>query len=498
MVRPDRDTFRALARRGRAVLVSREVLADLDPPLAIFRKLDDGRTAFLFESVEGGERWGRYSFIGVGSRATLLARDGSVEVRRGDRVEHHTLPEGPAGDPLRFLRPLLEELAPLEPQELPRFAGGAVGYLSYDWVRCVERLPSENPDDLGVPVCFFNFPELVLVHDRKRQRLTVLYAPPSSDADRADALYDEALARIDGVLERLAQPLPPLPPSVSPVDPPEVRSTFTRERYHEVVKRAKEYIQAGDIFQVVPSQRLTIPLRTDPFWIYRWLRATNPSPYLFFLRCDDHIVLGSSPEILVRLEGREITLRPIAGTRPRGETDEQDRERERDLLADPKELAEHVMLVDLGRNDVGRVAEIGSVRVDEFEVIERYSHVMHIVSNVRGRLRPGLDAVDLLRATFPAGTLTGAPKVRAMEIIEELEPVRRGVYGGAVGYIDYRGNMDVCIAIRTVVIKDGEIHLQAGGGVVADSDPETEYRETLHKAQALRVAIQRAEQGDEG
>jgi anthranilate synthase component 1 len=265
-----------------------------------------------------------------------------------------------------------------------------------------------------------------------------------------------------------------------------VRSTFTRERYHEVVKRAKEYIEAGDVFQVVPSQRLTLPLRTDPFLIYRWLRATNPSPYLFFLRCDDHLVLGSSPEILVRLEGRDIILRPIAGTRPRGGTPEEDRAQERDLLADPKERAEHLMLVDLGRNDVGRVA------------IERYSHVMHIVSNVRGRLRYGLDAVDLLRATFPAGTLTGAPKIRAMEIIEELEPVRRGVYGGAVGYIDYRGDMDVCIAIRTVLIKDGNIYLQAGGGVVADSDPEAEYLETLDKARAIRVSVERAEQGVEG
>jgi anthranilate synthase component 1 len=498
MVRPDRDTFRLLARQGRAVLLTREVLADLDTPLAIFRKLDDGRTTFLFESVEGGERWGRYSFIGVGSRATLVVRDDVVEIRRAGGVERHALPEGPAGDPLRYLRSLLAELAPIEPPDLPRFAGGAVGYLSYDWVRRVERLPAENPDDLGVPTCFFGFPELVLVHDQVQQRLTVLCAASILDADRPDAAYDEGLARIEAVLERLAQPIPPTPRVERELDPPEVSSTFTRERYQEVVKRAKEYIQAGDVFQVVPSQRLTIPLRTDPFLIYRWLRATNPSPYLFFFRGDDHVVIGSSPEILVRLDERDIILRPIAGTRPRGETPEQDAERERELLSDPKELAEHVMLVDLGRNDVGRVAEIDSVRVDEFQVVERYSHVMHIVSNVRGRLRPDLDAIDLLRATFPAGTLTGAPKVRAMEIIEELEPVRRGIYGGSVGYIDYRGNMDMCIAIRTILIKDGRIYLQAGGGVVADSDPEAEYRESLQKAQALRVAIQRAEEGVEG
>jgi anthranilate synthase component 1 len=497
MVRPDRDTFRSLARQGRAILLTREVLADLDTPLAIFRKLDDGQTAFLFESVEGRERWGRYSFIGVGSRATLLARDGVVEVRRGGEVERHPLPEGPDGDPLRVLRPLLTELSPIEPKGLPRFAGGAVGYLSYDWVRCVERLPAENPDDLGVPTCFFTFPEMVLVHDRRRQRLILLYAAPVSESD-PDEAYDRALRRIEEVLEQLARPLPPPPPVEGPLGPPEISSTFTRERYHDVVKRAKEYIQAGDVFQVVPSQRLTLPLRTDPFSIYRWLRATNPSPYLFFLRGGDHVVIGSSPEILVRLEDRDIILRPIAGTRPRGQTEEEDAERERDLLSDPKELAEHVMLVDLGRNDVGRVAEINTVRVNEFQVIERYSHVMHIVSNVRGRLRQGLDAIDLLRATFPAGTLSGAPKVRAMEIIEELEPVRRGIYGGSVGYIDYRGNMDMCIAIRTMLIKDGRIYLQAGGGVVADSDPEAEYRETLQKAEALRVAIHRAEQGVEG
>ena len=498
MVRPDRETFRALARRGRAVLLVREVLADFDTPLATFRKLDDGRTAFLFESAEGGERWGRYSFIGVGSRATLVARPGEEEIRRPEGVERRPLPEGPDGDPLAHLRGLLRELAPVEPPDLPRFAGGAIGYLSYDWVRCVERLPAENPDDLGVPTCFFRFPEVLGVHDRRHQSLSLLYAVPVPDPDAADRAYEAGLEKLEAVRAQLARPLVPLDPPPPGLEPIEGTSTMTRERYHEVVKRAKEYIEAGDIFQVVPSQRFTLPLRTDPFGIYRSLRATNPSPYLFFIRCDDHLVLGSSPEILVRLEGSEVTLRPIAGTYPRGATEEEDREREEQLRSNPKERAEHLMLVDLGRNDVGRVAEIGSVRVDEFETVERASHVMHLVSNVRGRLRDGLDAVEVLRATFPAGTLTGAPKVRAMEIIEELEPVRRGVYGGSVGYIDYRGNMDMCIAIRTLLIKDEKIHLQVGGGVVADSDPEREYQETLHKAQALRLAIERAEGGVEG
>jgi anthranilate synthase component 1 len=311
-----------------------------------------------------------------------------------------------------------------------------------------------------------------------------------------DAAYERALAKLENVLERLRRPAP------ADFEPPRgvgrlcVESNVTRERYHEMVKRAKEYIQAGDIFQVVPSQRLRVPLRVDPVWIYRQLRVINPSPYLFFLRADGAVALGSSPEVLVRLERGEIRLRPIAGTFPRAEDPDEDARREQRLRTDPKERAEHLMLVDLGRNDVGRVAEIGSVEVTEFEAIERYSHVMHLVSEVRGRLRPGCDAIDLLRATFPAGTLTGAPKVRAMQIIDELESERRGLYGGSVGYIDFRGNMDMCIAIRTLWIQDAEIVAQAGGGIVADSDPETEYQETLAKARALLRAIERAGGGE--
>jgi anthranilate synthase component 1 len=420
-----------------------------------------------------------------------------VEIRRGTTSEHLELDPDYRADPLEQLRGLMEELRPVEIPDLPRFAGGAVGYLSYDWVRYVERLPALNPDPLELPDSYFSFPEVLLVHDRKRQRLSILTLVEVAQTD-VDAAYEAGLARIDGVIQKLSRAVKRDPdantaePGSAPL---EVTSTVTRERYHEIVRQAKDYIRAGDIFQVVPSQRLSMPLRTDPVQIYRWLRVINPSPYLFFMRCDDHVILGSSPEILVQLEGREITLRPIAGTRPRGETPQQDLANERDLLSDPKELAEHIMLVDLGRNDVGRVAEIGTVRVDELKTIERYSHVMHIVSNVRGRLRPDRDAVDLLRATFPAGTLSGAPKVRAMEIIEELETVRRGLYGGSVGYLDYRGNMDMCIAIRTLLIKEGRIHAQAGGGIVADSDPELEYQESLHKAQALMRAIELAERG---
>ncbi len=496
MVRPDRDTFCALARQGRAIPLIHEVLADLDTPLAIFLKLDDGVSGFLFESVEGGERWGRFSFIGVGARATFTARAGKVEIRRGHHVERVDSGAGYGRDPLEQLRTLLERLRPVELEGLPRFAGGAVGYLSYDWVRYVEQLRDQNPDPLGLPDCYFTFPEVLLVHDRKRQRVSIVMPVDVADEGDAELAYEAGLTRMQELREKLSRAAPLKPPATGPREPLEVSSGLSRERYHEVVERCKAYIRAGDIFQVVPSQRLSMPLRTDPIDIYRWLRVINPSPYLFYMRCGDHLVLGSSPEILVQLEGRRITLRPIAGTRPRGETPEQDRTNERELLSDPKELAEHIMLVDLGRNDVGRVAEIGSVTVDELQVIERYSHVMHIVSNVRVTLRTDADAIDLLRATFPAGTLSGAPKVRAMEIIEELEPVRRGLYGGAVGYIDYRGDMDVCIAIRTLLVKDGQLHVQAGGGVVADSDPEREYQETLHKAQALLKAVDLAERGE--
>ncbi|MBW2280529.1 MAG: anthranilate synthase component I [Deltaproteobacteria bacterium] len=500
MVRPDRDGFRALARGASAVPLVREVLADLDTPLASFLKLDDGETAFLFESLEGGEEWGRYSIIGCGARASFLAKDGRVEITRRGAVETLELPPDHSVDPLEHFRPLLEEFRPVDVPGLPRLTGGAVGYLSHDWVRYVERLPDANPDPLGVPDCFFRFPEVVLVHDSRRQRISIVTFVEASEQADPDAAWEAAVARIDDVERKLAEPVRrpgSLAPSAPQGEPLEMRSSLTREQYHEIVKRAQEYIQAGDIFQVVPSQRLELPLRSEPIEIYRWMRAINPSPYLFFLRGPGHVVVGASPEILVRLEGRDITLRPIAGTCPRGADDAEDQANERELLADPKELAEHVMLVDLGRNDVGRVAEIGTVHVDEFKVIERYSHVMHIVSNVRGRLRESSDAIDLLRACFPAGTLTGAPKVRAMEIIDELEPVRRGIYGGCVGYIDDRGDLDMCIAIRTLLIQDGKIYVQAGGGVVADSDPELEYQESLQKARAALRAIERAEGGPE-
>jgi anthranilate synthase component 1 len=492
-LRPSQDEFESLASRGNLIPVVREILADMDTPLSLFRRLDDGRTAFLFESVEGGEKWARYSFMGVGARAMFRAREQEVEWTEGGETRCFRVD----GDPLQVMRERLSRYRPVSPEgvELPRFAGGAVGMVSWDWVRFVERIPDENPDELGYPDLYFVFPETVVVYDNVGHSAMVIHEVAIGERDDVGLRYRQAKEVLEATVRKLRDPLPPEQQRAGVRRPMEVRPSITREGYHGMVKRAKEYIRAGDIFQVVLSQRFRIALQVDPFQIYRQLRRINPSPYLFFLRCDGTVMIGSSPEILVRVENGRIDLRPIAGTRPRGKTIEQDLALEKELLADPKELAEHVMLVDLGRNDVGRVAEVGSVEVNEYATIERYSHVMHIVSNVRGKLRDGLDWLDLLRATFPAGTLSGAPKVRAMEIIDELETLRRGPYGGCVGYVDYSGSMDMAITIRTLLVKDDTIHLQSGGGVVADSVPEAEYQESVNKAQALVQAIDFAREG---
>jgi len=490
---PSQEAFDELAKRGNLVPVVREILADHDTPLSFFRRLDDGSTSFLFESVEGGERWARYSFIGSGARAVFSARGNAVEWVEGDRVERRSV----TGDPLEVLREKLAALHAVTPDavDLPPFLGGAVGMVAYDWVRFVERIPDENPDDVGLPELWFVLPETLVVFDSVRH--TALVVRHVSVAEGADTrvLYRQALAQLEAVVRRLREPLPAEPAREPLRAPMDLERSMTREAFHEIVKRAKEYIEAGDIFQVVLSQQFKMPLQVDPFTIYRHLRLINPSPYLFFLRCGGPVLIGSSPEIHVRLEQGRIDLRPIAGTRKRGSTPEEDLALEREMCADAKERAEHLMLVDLGRNDVGRVAEIGSVNVNEFGVVERYSHVMHLVSNVQGRLREGLDWLGVLRATFPAGTLSGAPKVRAMEIIDELETRRRGFYGGCVGYVDYSGNMDTAIAIRTMLAKDGELFVRAGAGIVADSDPEFEFQECMGKARALIEAIDMAREG---
>jgi anthranilate synthase component 1 len=495
LLRPSEDQFVELARQGNLIPVVREMLADFDTPLSLFLRLDDQRTSFLYESVEGGEKWARWSFLGSGARTIFRARGRHVEWTE-DGV---TRPEVAPGDPLESLRSRLARLRPatLPGDPLPRFVGGAVGMIGYDWVRFVERIPDENPDELDVPDLWFAFPETVVAYDNVRHTAFVVRHVELAPDDDPRARYRAACAALEATVRRLREPLPARPLAEPVRAPMEMHASTPREAFHDSVKRAKEHIEAGDIFQVVLGLRVRVPLQVDPFLIYRHLRRINPSPYLFFQRCEDAVLIGSSPEILVRLDRGKIDVRPIAGTRPRGATPDEDRRLEQELLADPKERSEHVMLVDLGRNDVGRVAEIGSVRVTEFASVERYSHVMHIVSNVEGRLRPGLDWLDLLRATFPAGTLSGAPKVRAMEIIDELEPVRRGPFGGCVGYVDYGGNMDTAITIRTILVKDGQVFAQAGAGIVADSNPESEYQECMNKLRAPIQAIDMAREGED-
>ena len=474
-----------------------ELPADLDTPLSAYLRLRPGPYAFLLESVEGGEKWARYSFLGTDPAMVLTAKDGRITLRRsGGRVQR--LPDG---NPLEAIRALLAEIRPVSVPGLPRFQGGAVGYLAYDMVRHMERVPGNATDDLKLPDAVFLFTDSLVVFDNLRHRLLVMANARIEDGSPAalDRAYDQAAVRIGMILEKLARPArPPAPLALAPPGPllalgeDGFASTMDEGAFTEAVRRAKEYIAAGDAYQIVLSRRLDTPLPADPFTIYRALRTINPSPYLFFLRLGRLSIVGSSPEVLVRLEGDRIETRPIAGTSPRGATEEQDQAIEASLRADPKERAEHVMLVDLGRNDVGRVAALGSVKVTEFMVVERYSHVMHLVSHVVGTLRPGADALDVLQACFPAGTLTGAPKIRAMEIIDELEPTRRGPYGGAVGYLSYSGNLDSCITIRTIVCHDGRASVQVGAGIVADSDPKTEWLETCSKARGLVLALRMA------
>jgi len=487
---PTLEEFRRLSREGNLIPVYREIAGDMETPVSAFLKIDRGGHAFLLESVEGGEKWGRYSFLGADPKLIFRSRGKEVEILEDGRIRREPVER----DPLENLARLLGAYRPVKVPGLPRFFGGAVGYLGYDLVRFFERLPDRNPDTLGLYDTYLVLTDTLVIFDNVRHRIKVVHnthVPAKADPEEA---YARATLRIDELVARLKQPLPP--EKLEAVrEAPAVASNFTKDAFCAAVKRAKEYVVAGDVIQVVLSQRHTMTLQVDPFHIYRLLRSVNPSPYMFFLREEGHTLVGSSPEVLARLEDGAVEVRPIAGTRRRGKDEEEDRNLEAELRADPKEVAEHVMLVDLGRNDVGRVAAPGSVRVNELLIVERYSHVMHLVSNVRARLAEGKDAFDVIRAVFPAGTLSGAPKIRAMEIIDELENVRRGPYGGAVGYFGYGGNMDTAITIRTVVIKDGKIHLQAGAGIVYDSDPEREYQETVDKGRALVTAIDLAREG---
>jgi anthranilate synthase component 1 len=486
---PDYPAFLALSRQGNLIPVFREIMADMDTPVTAFKKLDDGRFGFLLESIEGGEKWGRYSFLGSSPSLIVRSRGNRVEI-----IENGVTTTITAADPLSCIRDLLARFTPVEVEGLPRFFGGAVGYMGYDMVRYFERLPSEKPALIDAWDAYFLITDTIVIFDNVRQKIKVVSNAHLDGNRTPEQAYREAVEKIDAIIRRLRMPLAAgtAPAAARPV---EFRSNVSRADFEAAVERAKEYVRAGDIIQVVLSQRFSGELSADPLDIYRVLRTLNPSPYLFFLRLDDTVIAGASPEVMVRKEGSRVELRPIAGTRPRGATPEDDARLAKELLADPKERAEHVMLVDLGRNDLGRVCLTGTVTVSELMIIERYSHVMHIVSNVQGELEEERDAFDLVRATFPAGTLSGAPKVRAMQIIDELEPVRREVYGGAVGYFSFSGNMDLAIAIRTLVIKDGMVHLQAGAGIVADSDPAAEWQETVNKALAARRAIEIAEGG---
>ena len=493
MYSPSRDEFLKLASQGNLIPVYREILADMETPVSAFCKIDDRQSAFLLESIAGGEKWARYSFLGVGSGRAFRCRDNFYEIlENGKSIE-----SGTTNDPLVALKAFLSPYHPVALPDLPRFFGGAVGYLGYDMVRHIEDLPALNKAEIGTYDSWFLITETLLIFDNMQQKIKVISNVHLRDGDDHASLYDKAIKRIDGMVAQLRRPLPERSACVwaSNATVKVLQSNFSRSDFESAVERCKDYVRSGDVIQVVLSQRFSGDLDADPFDVYRALRTINPSPYMFYLQFNETRVIGASPEVLVRKEGSQVEVRPIAGTRPRGATFEEDQYLEQELLADPKERAEHIMLVDLGRNDLGRVCVTGSVQVDELMVIERYSHVMHIVSNVSGQLLPGYDALDVFSATFPAGTLSGAPKIRAMEIIEELEPVRREIYGGAVGYISFDGNMDLAIAIRTLVAHQNRIHLQAGAGIVADSDPAAEYEETVNKAMGVKLAIELARQG---
>ncbi|MFV0279085.1 MAG: anthranilate synthase component I [Parahaliea sp.] len=479
------EHFAALAAQDyNRIPVSTEVLADLETPVSTYRKLAEGPYSYFFESVQGGEKWGRYSIIGLPCRTLLKVFGQRAETWVGGELQ---LSEE-IDDPLAYAEDFQRRYRSAPMDKLPVFHGGLVGYFGYDTVRYVEpRLRAGTPQDrLGTPDILLMVSEEVLVFDNLAGTIRLVV---NADPAQPDALA-RAGARLAELVAKLPEPMRPLPPvnlgaALDEALERSAESDFSYNSYAAAVDRIKDYVLAGDVMQVVPSQRMSIPFDAPPLNLYRALRNLNPSPYMYFLDLEDFHIVGSSPEILARLERGEVTVRPIAGTRRRGRSEEEDAAMEAELLADPKEIAEHLMLIDLGRNDVGRIAETGSVRLTDKMVVERYSHVMHIVSNVSGRLQPGKSAIDVLRATLPAGTLSGAPKIRAMEIIDELEPVKRGVYGGAVGYISWAGDMDTAIAIRTAVIKDGRLYVQAGGGVVADSVPALEWKETHNKARAM-------------
>jgi len=496
---PSLDEFIHKSKQGNLIPVYREILADLETPVSAFLKIRDERYGYLLESVEGGEKWARYSFLG--SRPALVIK-GSLEeltLIRPKQVDRIQVKK----DPLETLKEIMADYQPVEVEGVPRFFGGAVGYLGYDLIRSIERLPDFHHDRLDLPVIYLMVTDTLLIFDNVAQKIKVvsnvhLTGRGRQGPDTARRAYREAVVKIETIIaqlkktNRLRKERRRRSGKRSEL---KIASNMSPSAFQKMVRQAKEYIRSGDIFQVVLSQRFETDVRSAAFDIYRALRVINPSPYMYYLQLDGLELVGSSPEVLVRCEDGKIELRPIAGTRPRGRNEEEDQRLESELLADQKERAEHIMLVDLGRNDVGRVSEVGKVQVEKLMAVERYSHVMHLVSQINGRLRKDKDIYDVMRASFPAGTVSGAPKIRSMEIIEEAEPTGRGPYAGAVGYFSFSGNMDTCINIRTIVIKDGRAYIQAGAGIVADSDPEREYQETVNKAKAMLAAIEMAQRG---
>ncbi len=485
MYYPRIEEFKKLANEGNLIPVYREIMADMETPVSALMKLSSKTYTFLLESVEGGEKWGRYTFLGSDPDVVFSVRKEDVVIRKNgeNRCHKHE------GKPLKFLKDLMGRYRPVHVEGLPRFYGGAVGFLGYEMVSYFERLPAGAVDDLRTDEAVFLITDTLIIFDNIKHTVKIVACAFIEDRDDLDDVYGEAIRKIDSLIEMLNAPLGERRHYQKQDKNCHLQSNMTPEEYKTIVRKAKEYIVSGDAIQIVLSQRFQMDNRIAPIDLYRALRYVNPSPYLFFLKLEDLILIGSSPEVMVRLEEKSAELRPIAGTRRRGAGEREDRELADELLNDPKERAEHIMLVDLGRNDLGRIAQIGSVQVNQLMVVERYSHVMHLVSNIQAQLSEDKDCFDVLEATFPAGTLSGAPKIRAMEIIDELEPSVRGPYGGAVGYFSYTGNMDFCITIRTIMVKDGKIFIQVGAGIVADSDPEAEYRETISKAEGMIKAI---------
>ncbi len=488
---PDRSTFLKLSRQGNVIPVYADLMADFETPVSAYAKLRGHGPAYLLESVEGGENLSRYSFIGCRPRKIFACGPQTTEIRESGKPAR-TVPT-PA-DPLALIEAELKTEQPVRVPGLPRFTGGAVGYLGYEYITRIEpTVPAAPRDELKIPLIYFMLSDTLLIFDRAKQTLRLcVNARVQGDAAAAHAAAEAELRELFEILQQPRALAPAPVVATPPIEAPP--GNFTRPVYEKLVDGMKEYIRAGDIIQVVPSQRFTRPFDRSPLDLYRALRIVNPSPYMFILDAGDFALVGASPEVHVRLTDGLVEIRPIAGTRKRGATHEEDVALEKELLADDKERAEHLMLVDLARNDIGRVSGFGSVHAPELMVVERYSHVMHIVSQVEGRIQPDKTAFDLMRATFPAGTVSGAPKIRAMQIIAEQEPVQRGFYAGALGYFGYDGNMDTCIMLRTALLKDGHIHIQAGGGIVADSDPASEYQETINKASALFKAVAMAEQ----